>query len=305
MGEARFDAANLASDVELDEGYDPLEYLEGEDDEDWMDDDGLLLPNPVPPEEPVRRAPAVVYSPETAGSVRQALHDLVTVNASRRAILLGIVDRARDGVRSSELFPAIEEMQKDNLSVYEPISYCRMLERAGALVMERPEDGVGREAAQGALAGGAANALPDDGGDEEELCGVTYLSIDEDDAADPVWRATEEGLAAYEELVQGTEWREKIFGPDAKYAEVYLAVMKMMKDGGVDKRTLAGKAETFEVTKRPLKLGPYFIDVLEATSAVAWHDGAWHLTDLGARLLPELEKFCEGRQGKAQEGQEA
>lgn len=302
MGEMRSGTLDLASDIELDElseGYDPLEFVEGEDDEDWMDDDGLLLPDALPPEVPVRHAPAVVYSPETAGSVRQALRDLVTVNASRRAILLAIVDRARDGVPSGELFRCIEELQKDNLSVYEPISYCRMLERTGALEMLRPESE--NDGAEGA-------SLPDpvEEADGEDLGGVVYLSIDDPDAnADPLWRATEEGLAAYDELVQGTEWREKVLGEDAKYAEVYLAVMKMMEDGVTDKKELGGKAETFEVTKRPLKLGPYFIDVLEATSAVQWRDGGWRLTELGAKLLPELEEFCEGRRPAAQESQEA
>lgn len=300
MGETRSGALDLASDMELDEGYDPLEFMEGEDD-DWEDDDGLLLPDALPPEVPVRHTPAVVYSPETAGSVRQALHDLVTVNASRRAILLAIVDKARDGVPSSELFRAIEEMQKDNLSVYEPISYCRMLERTGALEMVRAKKDEDEPADEAAVLDAVEEADENDG-----MGGVVYLSIDEDSADnDPVWRATEEGLAAWEELVQGTEWREKVLGEDAKYAEVYLAVMKLLESGVADKKELAAKAETFEVTKRPLKLGPYFIDVLEATSAVHWHDGGWRLTELGTKLLPELEKFCEERQETAQEGQEA
>ena len=49
----------------------------------------------------------------------------------------------------------------------------------------------------------------------------------------------------------------------------------------------------FEVTKKPLKLGAYFIDVLEATCAIRWEHASWNLTELGKALLPELEVFCE------------
>ncbi len=110
-----------------------------------------------------------------------------------------------------------------------------------------------------------------------------------------MWRSTEEGLAAYEELVRGDEWRQKVLGKDARYAEVYLAVMRKLAEGGCKKAGLASLAESFEVTKQPRKLGNYFIDVLEATCAIHWSDALWRLTDLGERLLFELEEFCAQR----------
>jgi len=40
---------DLASGFDAEESYNPLDFIEGEDDEDWMDDDGLLLPSALPP----------------------------------------------------------------------------------------------------------------------------------------------------------------------------------------------------------------------------------------------------------------
>lgn len=282
---------DLAPSFDAEEAYDPLEFIEGGEDEDWMDDDGLLLPNPLPAEAPQPRKLAAVHSPERAGSVAQSVRDLVTVNAARRNVLLSIVDWAREGQQASVLFRKIEQLQADNLSVYEPVSYCRMLERAGALRLELCE------------AGAAAGEEPPG---REDACaeGMEYLSIEEE--VDPVWRSTDEGLAVYEELVQGTEWREKVLGSDRVYAEVYLSVMNALRDEGKSKADIAALAEAFEVTKEPLKYGAYFIDVLEATSAIQWRNMTWNLTDLGRRLLPELAEACRHeRHTTALSGQEA
>lgn len=268
---------DLASSCDVEEGYDPLAFIEGEDDEDWMDDDGLLLPNVLSSETPVPRRPMAVYSPERTGSVSQSVRDLVKTNAARRHILLSILDWARDGEPASVLFRRIDDAQVENRSVYEPVSYCRMLERAGALRLE--------------LAVSAEGGQVSPQAEEDPGAGIAYLSIEEE--VDPVWRSTEEGLAVYEELIQGDEWREKVLGEDSKYAEVYLAVMSLMADGGKPKDELVDLAETFEVTKSPLRYGAYFIDVLEATSAIQWKNASWNLTDLGTKLLAELVAFCE------------
>lgn len=283
---------DLASGFDAEESYNPLDFIEGEDDEDWMDDDGLLLPSALPPKTTGRKRPKAVYSPETTGSVSQAVRNLVTTNAARRHALLSIIDWAREGERASVLFRKIEKLQEDNRSVYEPVSYCRMLERAGALRLEL-RDPIPAENADAKRT--SCEASPSDMAsiDLEEAAaeGIEYLSIEED--VDPVWRSTDEGMQAYEELVQGDEWREKVLGSDSRYAEVYLAIMHLLLDGGKPKGDIVDAAQSFEVTKKPLKLGAYFIDVLEATCAIRWEHASWNLTELGKALLPELEVFCE------------
>ncbi len=161
-----------------------------------------------------------------------------------------------------------------NLSVYDPMAYCKMLERAGALTMETPEAPVAEKPA-------------DPETPENE---VSYLTIEGD--VEPLWRSTPEGLEAYDELTQGTEWRQIVLGSDAIYADVYLAVMDALADEGKPKAQLVDLAEGFEITREPRRYGAHFIDVLEATQAIRWADSQWNLTELGRALLPELEAYC-------------
>ncbi len=293
----RAGALDLAQADDAQQQYDPLEYVEGIDEDDWEDDDRLILPDPLAQAEAPKPAGAAVFSPENAGSVENAVRELVTTNAGRRRILLSIIDWARDGIAASELFDKIAAAQVDNLSVYEPVSYCRMLERAGALEFA---DKAGEADAEGA-AGQDAPAQPDveaaaqdapreptEGADD--LDGLTFMDITED--VEPRWRATEGGLAAFDELTRGDEWRAKVLGEDAVYAEVYLAVMQMLHEGGKTKAQVCDVAEAFEVTRSPRKWGAYFIDVLEATDAIHWCGQQWVLTGLGEGLLDELAQYC-------------
>ena len=332
---ARAGALDLAQADEAQQDYNPLDYVEGIDEEDWEDDDRLILPDPLAQAEAPKRRGAAVFSPENAGSVENAVRELVTTNAGRRRILLSIIDWAREGIAASELFDKIAAAQADNLSVYEPISYCRMLERAGALEFADEEAQVGEavdaggtaaETGQadghqqgttgtdapgqadgsqrgtvgvGALAQ-AAGTLGQPASDEDQavrdsyadddLGGLTFMDIDE--GIEPRWRATEGGLAAYDELTRGDEWRAKVLGEDAIYAEVYLAVMQLLHEGGKTKAQVCDVAEAFEVTHNPRKWGAYFIDVLEATDAIHWSSQQWVLTDLGETLLDELADYC-------------
>lgn len=284
---------DLSATLAPENGYDPLEFIEGEED-DWGDDNSVPLPDVIPEEDAAPRKMSSVYSPERAGSVAQAVRNLVSTNKARRDVLLSIIDWARDGMEADALFEKIDSKQADNRSVYEPVSYCRMLERAGALELEL-DDKTPLEGQEG-----DSTPEPQESGEKDaDGLSVTYLTID--DEPNPVWRSTEEGLQVYEELIVGTEWRETVLGSDSVYAEVYLAVMELLEEGGKPKNEIVDLAETFEVTKYPLKYGAYFIDVLEATAAIQWIQGAWNLTDMGRRLLPELREFCNGPSAKEEQ----
>lgn len=276
MLEGKFD---MASSLDSEETYNPLEFIEDEGDEDWTEDDSAILPSIVPPESSKPNKQVAFYSAERAGSVSQAVRDLVTTNAGRRHILLSIIDWARDGIAASELFSKITEAESDNLSVYEPISYCRMLERAGAVRLKLDEV----ESKDG--------SRTQDTTDHRDTCmqEVEYLTIE--DELDPIWISSSEGLDVFEELMQGNEWRETVLQRDRVYAEVYLALMTALREEGKTRNELVELAEEFEVTKDPRKYGTYFIDVLEATHVIQWVNAEWNLNDLGRSLLPELEEL--------------
>jgi hypothetical protein len=270
--ETKDEALNLSEDFGTDDEYNPLAFLEDETDKELMEVEDLddLPEYPSIKETPTPPRLGNAFTPQRAGSVKEAMRKLVRTNPGRREVLLTIIDLARDGALASAIDEKVDELQTDNLSVYAAVSLCHMLERAGALRFEMPT--VSKERV-----------------DVDE--GVGYLSISEQ--VDPVWRSTEEGLAAHEELTQGSEWREVVFATDAVYAEVYLAVMRKMSEGPCDKTDINDLAGTFEITKHPRRFGTHFIDLLEKTCAIKWTNHAWALTDLGVKLLPELVEYCE------------
>lgn len=295
-----------AFDFALEEGalFDPLEFIEGDEEDDpelagLVTDDSLLLPQPLG-EAAARHKRSAVFTPEACGGAEEAVVALALTNTGRRPVLLGILEWARDGIGAEELFEKIEEAETFNKSVFAPVSYCRMLERAGGLVAEATEmagedaeDVKGADGTEGGAAApvdsAAALAVPSADGscapdDAEDA--VTYLSIEGDPS--PRWRTTEAGLSALTRLSDGERFRARVLDEDARYAEVYRAVMEAMDGEGADREALCDLAETYPVTRQPRKMGSYFIDVLESVDAAQWAGGLWALTPLGKRLLPEM-----------------
>ena len=165
----------------------------------------------------------------------------------------------------------MDEWQRDNWSVYAPMTLCRMLERAGALTLEMPDVSEEHESA-------------------EE--GVAYLEIRE--TVDPVWRATPEALALRVEYLAGKSFRAVVLGSDeARYAEVYAAVMEALEEAPRKLDAIESLTDAMEITKSPRRFGQHFIDVLETCDCVIWGDGAWNLTDLGRAMLAELKSAKE------------
>ena len=253
---------------ELDDEFDPLAADDFIIDQEDMDDDNPLDTVDYPT---LRNMPASfdrksVYTPERAGSVREAVSSLVDYNPGRRKVLLSIIDMCRDGLASSEIVKRVDAIQKDNLSVFSPMTLCRMLERAGALEFDMPE--VAEEV-------------------EDIEQNVEYLEITS--TPDPMWYATEEGLAAYDELTQGSEFRRIVFDKDARYLEVYRAVMEATKDMGLSKKQIEEIVDGFDIVQNPRRFGGHFIDMLERADALEWKDRAWHLSDFGRSMLNEMD----------------
>ena len=252
----------------FDDEFDPLAVDDSVIDQEWMDDDNpydtVDFPTLRNMPETVHHEP--VYSPERQGSVTEALRALVTRNPNRRPVLLGIVGLCEGGCASSVISEKVDEWQRDNRSVYAPMTFCRMLERAGALTLEMPPTTEEQENA-------------------EE--GVTYLEIKE--TVDPIWHATAEALALREEYLAGTAFRRVVLeAEEFRYAEVYEAVMAALADGGRTVKEIEEMVKGFPICATPRRFGQHFIDVLEDTDCAIWGNGAWSLTDLGATMLGEL-----------------
>lgn len=258
----------LDEEFDLDDEFDPLEVSDEDIDQEEMEDenpyDTVDYPTMRNMPETMRRD--AVYSPARQGSARNAILELIDHNPARRPVLLGIIGFCGlEGKPASAVTEEVERLQKDNRSVYEPMTLCRMLERAGAMELEMPE--VSEEK-------------------EDVEAGVEYLEIKEQ--VDPVWHATEVGLEIRDELTQGAAFREVILDHDRKYLEVYRAVMELLVEGPRSKNEIEELVDTFEIVKNPRRFGGHFIDMLERTDAIEWKDRSWQITDLGRTLLPQM-----------------
>ena len=194
----------------FDDEFDPLAVDDSIIDQEWMDDenpyDTIDYPTMRNMPETVHHDP--VYSPERQGSARAALQALIVRNPNRRPVLLNIIGLAEGGCASSVISECVEEWQRDNWSVYAPMTLCRMLERAGALTLEMPETAEEQESA-------------------EE--GVSYLEIRE--TVGPIWHATADALKLREEYMSGAQFRAIVLESDeSRYAEVYERVMDALAE---------------------------------------------------------------------------
>lgn len=253
----------------FDDEFDPLAVDDSVIDQEWMDDenpyDTIDYPTMRNMPETVHHDP--VYSPERQGSARAALQALIVRNPNRRPVLLNIIGLAEGGCASSIISERVEEWQRDNWSVYAPMTLCRMLERAGALTLEMPETAEEQENA-------------------EE--GVSYLEIKE--TVDPIWHATDEALKLREEYMSGAQFRAIVLGSDeSRYAEVYERVMDALAEEPRKLAAIEELTDTMDITKSPRRFGQHFVDILEATDCILWGAGAWNLTDLGRAMLAELK----------------
>lgn len=253
----------------FDDEFDPLAVDDSVIDQEWMDDenpyDTIDYPTMRNMPETVHHDP--VYSPERQGSARAALQALIVRNPNRRPVLLNIIGLCEGGCASSVISERVEEWQRDNWSVYAPMTLCRMLERAGALTLEMPETAEEQENA-------------------EE--GVSYLEIKE--TVDPIWHATADALELRAEYMSGAQFRAIVLDSDeSRYAEVYERVMDALAEAPRQLTAIEELTDTMDITKSPRRFGQHFVDILEATDCILWGEGAWNLTDLGRAMLAELK----------------
>ncbi|WP_302963013.1 hypothetical protein [uncultured Adlercreutzia sp.] len=253
----------------FDDEFDPLAVDDSVIDQEWMDDenpyDTIDYPTMRNMPETVHHDP--VYSPERQGSARAALQALIVRNPNRRPVLLNIIGLCEGGCASSIISERVEKWQRDNWSVYAPMTLCRMLERAGALTLEMPETAEEQENA-------------------EE--GVSYLEIKE--TVDPIWHATADALELRAEYMSGAQFRAIVLDSDeSRYAEVYERVMDALAEAPRQLTAIEELTDTMDITKSPRRFGQHFVDILEATDCILWGEGAWNLTDLGRAMLAELK----------------
>ena len=201
------ESPNVLDFAVIDDEFDPLAVDDSEINQEDMDDDNPydIIDFPTMrnmPDHPTRGA---VYSPGAQGSAQAALRLMIERNPNRRPVLLKLISLCEGGCASSAIEEAVNAWQTDNWSVYEPMTFCRMLERAGALTLEIPE---------------VVNEV------QEDESGNAYMQITE--RVDPIWHATPEGLEVVAEYQSGDPFRRVVLDSEQNYLEVYEAVMEAL-----------------------------------------------------------------------------
>ena len=249
------------------EEYDPLMFSNDDIDEEEMDDDNPydIVDYPMMRDMPEGMQREAVFSPEHQGGAAEALRALIDHNPARRDVLLAIIDACCGGCLTSEVTRRVDEVQKDNRSVYSAVTLCTMLQNAGALTFEMPGAACEREDAE---------------------TGAEYLEITEE--ADPAWTSSPEALAVLEEYSGGAQFWD-IMERDGAYKEVYQAVLPFVGQKPRSIGEISALVDTFEVVQSPRRFGGHFVDMLERVGASAWKDGAWTITQLGEDVMPQLE----------------
>lgn len=251
--------------------YNPLEDIpteefvaDGEEDADFGEDEGQMGPNAGVQ---IRRVAVDADLP-----AEQRIEKLFERFATRRRVLLGILNFVAEPQRADALKAEVERLQEFDRSVYQGYDFSLLLEEAGAIakVDEAGEPWVEGEEVQPEIV---------------EIDDVRFYKPAP--YREVYWVITPEG-AAY--VAADDPWGrlQELFASEEKYLPVYKSVLAFC---GVEGGRSVGEVDVL-VNKSPLSRNPMrhctsFLKKLEDCSATVWA-GNWSTTAIGQRALEEL-----------------
>jgi hypothetical protein len=183
-------------------------------------------------------------------------------------MLYAILKMAATPIFTDDLAAQIEELKVNHHSVYAPLTFCGLLEEAGALAQTDAEGNLLTEVEQEPL--------------QTEIDGELYWQVC---PPPPVyWCVTEPGQAALDAYNPFALIGE-LFEAEAHYAEIFTTVLEMCsKPGGCSLKEIGDVVDDEPVLQSPKRYAMYFIDKLEHAGAVKW-EGAWCATPDGIKYL--------------------
>lgn len=203
-----------------------------------------------------------------------------------KPVFTGVVDFCRESRLPNEVDERFKELTEYSYCVLSPVRVRAMLEEAGALLYEEPEDRAefavdGSSDASGAAASAAGPEVDgDDAGFEPD---GDYLSVTER----PVgrWLATEEGLAVVDAINPYADLLV-LLREEPECLPVYRTVLEALAESPQSIGALGEAVNEDPVMKAKHRLAPYLIKRLEEAGAVEFR-GAWTLTEAGRTVLSE------------------
>lgn len=250
-------------DSEFDDEFDPLEDVEGDEEDDAATD---LPPTQTTPDQATPAA-----ADERSAEERTA--DLIKAMAPRRKVLLGILAYCEEPQLVDDVNAKVDELQAHNFSVYTAADLTSLLERAGALEHVTDE-------------GGSLEDVEEQEPEVVEVDGVEYLEVKQ--SAPTRWVTTAAGMAAVE-ADRPLDRLNDLFAQDEQYLPIYKRVLTLCAaDGGTTIKALGDAVDSDPLVQKPRLYVAHFVDKLEKCDAVEWVD-SWVTTEVGQTGLEILK----------------
>lgn len=265
---------SFAEDTAVD--FNPLEafaFDDAENDEDALPSVLAEGPFNMPDPEAIPQFQRELVAFDNGETAQMRIEALFAQMPTLHKMLFAILDRCSAPIPTADLETAIEEMKRHHHSVYEPLTLCSLLERAGAIA-QTDADGVPlTEAEQEPL--------------RVEIDGVEFWHVAPVPAV--YWSLTEEG-AAQLDTYRPMEMIARCYEAEPQYADIFTTCLKLCsRDGGTSLRAIGDIVDDEPVLQSPKRYAMYFIDKLEHAGAVEW-TGQWSLTAHGREYLTTLNE---------------
>lgn len=183
-------------------------------------------------------------------------------------MLFAILGACDTPVATDELEAAITEMKRHHHSVYEPLTLCNLLERAGAIAQTDEEGTLLTEVEQEPL--------------RVEVDGVEFWRVAP--APEVYWGLTDAGAAKLD-TYRPLEMIARLYEAEPQYGDIFTTCLELCaRDGGASLREIGDVVDDEPVLQNPKRYAMYFIDKLEHAGAVEW-TGQWSATEHGRTYL--------------------
>jgi hypothetical protein len=179
--------------------------------------------------------------------------------------LLAILDFCRDPRTADEVSAFVDSRQAENVSVYDSATFCRNLEKAGAMEEIRQE---GQERDEEVIVEGNAYVKP---GDPATVRFVT----------------TPAGSRALKRYAPADRLA-KLVADNSQYEPIYLQLLSMCdEDEGTTPKAMGQAVDDDPLLQDPKLYAQHFFNQLYHVNAIEWRNKAWHTTTSGHAFVEE------------------
>jgi hypothetical protein len=238
-------------------GEDPLDLLDADDEHESLNDPLLQDEGAADP-----------------ATVVDTVTELFKSMPTYHKLLLSILESCIEKQRISVVIESIDEVLRNNFSVYKAARFCELLEQAGALLK------VTEEGTQYADAKAQPILVEEDG--------LEYFKANEPPEA--FWVTTEEGRRFLEADDPLERFRDNLEN-ERVYHPIFTQILLLCSnEKGRSIEELGDALDDDPILQKPRMYARRFVEILERCDALTWDKG-WKTTGIGQLGLEEIERY--------------